>query len=98
MATCNNCFHYDVCKFHIDEETNMTVDECAHGFVSSADVMKARHGEWIYDSGIGAWHCSECECKNDNLGTDSNSNPYSLLGSNFCPHCSTRMTGGEESD
>ena len=30
--TCKDCIHYDVCYFHIDEETSMTVNECAHGF------------------------------------------------------------------
>ena len=30
--TCQDCIHYDVCQFHIDEETTMTVNECSHGF------------------------------------------------------------------
>lgn len=25
---CKNCFHYEVCNYHIDEETDMTVNEC----------------------------------------------------------------------
>lgn len=25
---CKNCIHYDVCNYHIDEETSMTVNEC----------------------------------------------------------------------
>lgn len=29
---CFNCIHYDVCGYHIDEETNMTVNECSRGF------------------------------------------------------------------
>ena len=29
---CKNCIHYDVCQYHIDEETNMTVNECSHEF------------------------------------------------------------------
>ncbi|MBQ8301188.1 MAG: hypothetical protein IJX57_04410 [Clostridia bacterium] len=28
--TCKDCIHYDVCQFHIDEETEMTVAECSH--------------------------------------------------------------------
>ena len=30
MATCKDCLHYDVCEFHLDEKTTMTVDECMH--------------------------------------------------------------------
>ena len=30
MASCKDCLHYDVCQFHIDEETKMTVNECEH--------------------------------------------------------------------
>lgn len=30
---CINCIHYDVCGYHIDEETpDLTVNECPHGF------------------------------------------------------------------
>ena len=28
MATCKDCVHYDVCEFHLDEKTTMTVNEC----------------------------------------------------------------------
>lgn len=30
MPTCKDCIHYDVCHYHIDEETTMTVNECGH--------------------------------------------------------------------
>ena len=26
--TCKDCIHYDVCQYHIDEETNMTMHLC----------------------------------------------------------------------
>ena len=30
---CYNCIHYNVCGYHIDEETpELTVNECPHGF------------------------------------------------------------------
>lgn len=29
---CINCIHYKVCQYHIDEETDMTVNECPHKF------------------------------------------------------------------
>lgn len=30
MASCKDCLHYEVCQFHIDEETKLTVNECEH--------------------------------------------------------------------
>lgn len=30
MASCKDCLSYDVCQFHIDEETKMTINECDH--------------------------------------------------------------------
>lgn len=46
-ATCQDCFHYNVCSYHITEETTMTVNECSHKFVNKNDVAKVRHGEWV---------------------------------------------------
>ena len=34
---CKNCFHYKVCNYHIDEESELTVEECPE-FVNAADV------------------------------------------------------------
>ena len=28
--TCENCLHYEVCNYHICDETDMTVAECPH--------------------------------------------------------------------
>lgn len=36
---CKDCIHYDVCQYHIDEETKMTVNECGN-FISTADVVE----------------------------------------------------------
>ena len=36
---CKNCIHYDVCHFHIDEETSMTINECDH-FKNKADFVE----------------------------------------------------------
>lgn len=44
MKTCKDCIHYDVCGFHITEETDMSVEECAHGF---KDKEQYRKQEWI---------------------------------------------------
>ena len=39
-ATCRDCFHFDVCDYHITELTTMTVNECSHKFVNKADVVE----------------------------------------------------------
>ena len=63
------------------------------------DLVK--HGRWIYDKNgmdfnLGAWLCSECGCKNNNLGMDNRINPHIFSGSNYCPNCGARMDGGDE--
>ena len=62
----------------------------------AADVTEVIHGAWRYnpngnDWGIGAWQCSECGVKNDNLGTDNYFAPHLYAGSNYCPHCGAKM-------
>lgn len=65
------------------------------------DVVEVRHGEWKYDPngmdwGLGAWVCSVCGCKNNNLGMSERINPYLFSGSKFCPNCGAKMDGGNE--
>ena len=38
--TCKDCIHYDVCNYHITEETDMTVNECSHSFKNKADFVE----------------------------------------------------------
>ena len=61
-----------------------------------ANVKEIKYGHWEYDHngmdwGIGAWICSECGYKNDNLGTKNNINPYVFAGSHYCPQCGAQM-------
>lgn len=62
---CKNCIHYDICQYHIDEETDMTVNECAHEFKHKEQYVKlpAFVGQkvWI----INRWlsKCEICEGK-----------------------------------
>lgn len=32
MNRCKDCIYYNVCEYHITEETTFTVEECSHGF------------------------------------------------------------------
>lgn len=58
MAMCKECVHYNVCGYHIDEETFMTTEECSH-FKNKADFVEVKHGHWEEVQG-GAFRCSEC--------------------------------------
>lgn len=65
----------------------------------AADVEPVRHGRWVWDPdgmdfGLGAWVCSECGCKNDNLPHDKTLHPKMWAGTRYCPNCGAKM--GEE--
>lgn len=60
------------------------------------EAEPVRHGRWIWDDnaidwGIGAWICSECHTRNDNIGARKDGNPYVWSGSKFCPNCGVKM-------
>lgn len=60
------------------------------------DVAPVVHAHWVYDPdgmdfNLGAWVCSRCEVKNDNLGGLQRINPYLFSGSRYCPNCGAKM-------
>ena len=61
-----------------------------------ANVKEIKYGHWEYDPNgtdwnLGAWRCSECGCKNNNLGMNKDINPYLFAGARYCPHCGVEM-------
>lgn len=67
-------------------------------YVWNSKIHRPRkeYADWEYDPdgtdwGIGAWRCTKCHAKNDNLGCDNNFSPYMYVGSKFCPHCGLPM-------
>lgn len=65
------------------------------------NITKVEYAEWYYDPngmdwGLGAWKCSKCHTKNDNLGGSKNINPYMFSGSKFCPQCGAVMKPKEK--
>lgn len=65
-----------------------------------------KRGKWIYDENgmdwnLGAWVCSECHCRNDNIppaikfGNEYKriADPNMWQGSRFCPNCGADMRG-----
>lgn len=68
---------------------------------SKVNVRVVEYAEWYYDPngmdwGLGAWLCSNCRTKNDNLGGSKNINPYMFSGSKFCPQCGAVMKPKEK--
>lgn len=65
------------------------------------EIREVEYAEWYYnpngmDWGLGAWLCSKCHTKNDNLGGSKNINPYMFAGSKFCPQCGAVMKPKEK--
>lgn len=60
--TCKECIHYEVCQYHITEETNMTVAECSHTFINKADFVEVvrcrecKHCEIVIDQFHNDWY------------------------------------------
>lgn len=40
MKECKDCIHYKVCGYHITEESDMSVEECAHEFVDTENYTE----------------------------------------------------------
>ena len=64
--------------------------------IELVEYVEVKYAEWYYDPdgmdwGLGAWKCSKCHTKNDNLGGSENINPYMFAGSKFCPQCGAVM-------
>lgn len=62
----------------------------------TVDSVSVVHGHWIYDPNgmdwnLGAWRCSKCGCKNNNIGGDERINPLLFAGSKYCPNCGCKM-------
>lgn len=77
-------------------QTVMAVDDLS--YLPTIDAVPVKHGKWVWnpdgiDWGLGAWECSECACRNNNLAMNSKMNPLMFSGSNYCPNCGTKMDG-----
>jgi hypothetical protein len=93
MATCKDCIHYDVCQFHIDEETKMTVKDCGGFFKNKADYVAVvrckdcKHKQELdkYEKRLYIEGCVAC------TQSSPNSDRLVMLPNDFCSY-------GERSD
>lgn len=84
-------------EFYANADIYTDYNETAKGMIAKG-YRKQSEGEWRYnpdgmDWGLGAWECSVCRCRNDNLPMDQNINPMRWAGSKFCPNCGAKMKG-----
>ena len=77
-------------KGYLDDDmiTRLTI---AIDKISSADVVKARHGHWLLDSS-GAEFCSEC----GEYPFDDGEYHISGWSSKYCPNCGAKMDEEEQ--
>lgn len=87
MATCKDCLHYEVCQYHITEETDMTVNECSHEFKDKSQYAEVKRGKWLWKSN-GYRHRYECSVCQTGLSL--------LFRTNYCPKCGAKMNGGKD--
>ena len=93
---------YTIMDFEEGEEIESAYypDKPSHNLgnkdIELVEYAEVKYAEWYYDPdgmdwGLGAWKCSKCHTKNDNLGGSENINPYMFSGSKFCPQCGAVM-------
>lgn len=86
MATCKDCIHYDVCHYHIDEETDMTITECG-GFINKAYFVVV----------VRCRDCKHCQKVQDEWDNDwyfclNSANNKSVEATDFCNYGERRDT------
>lgn len=96
-------YHYDIepywdmfCCKEIERAPEWDGHTPAQAIERIGKLEPVRHGRWIYDPNgmdfnLGAWVCSECKERNNNLGGMRKINPYQFIGSRFCPNCGAKM-------
>jgi hypothetical protein len=87
LTYCKDCNNYNgvrcrACEF---DDAMMEIEDCP-----TADVVEVRHGHWIENEDDFWVMCSEC-------GTEFLDDQIGIVDTyKFCPHCGTKMKGGEE--
>ena len=105
MATCkDDCIHYNVCHYHIDEETPFSVTEC-NNFKNKADFAEVKHGKWIrhepnpekmrgfHKQGIGV-----TMAENSIYWTCSICGDWGVPHNKYCRECGARMDVGKDNN
>ena len=101
-------YHYDMepywemfCCKEIERAPEWDGHTPAQAIERLGKLEPVQHGRWVYDPNgmdfnLGAWVCSECKTRNNNLGGMRRINPYQFVGSRFCPNCGAKMDGCDD--
>ena len=70
--------------------------ECQTYYLGIVPTIEPKHGEWIWDNdavdwNLGAWICSNCHARNDNIPHSERTIPLRWSGSKYCPNCGADM-------
>lgn len=93
MAICEQCYHFDVCKNATIPNSEYKGEpedksKTCRAFVSRADVVEVKRGEWIYSKTY--YTTYECNCS---LCGQLMTTAYDVR-MNYCPKCGAKMNGG----
>lgn len=91
MKTCKDCLHYEMCSYHIDEETEMKIEDgVCDNFTNRSEwghLPDDKVGKWILEKDPNGepycFHCSKCDRDFSNVGVK--------VASKFCPNCGSKM-------
>ncbi len=86
-------------KAEIWSEAHFVPDwDRARQYIDKLPSADRPHGKWVWDKDaidwdIGAWCCSECQSRNDNIPHYPMTNPLIWHGTKYCPNCGADMRG-----
>lgn len=90
----NEVYNEDSDGFDFAKAIDMAIEALSADRPTGKWVLNPNGNDW----NIPAWCCSECGCKNNNIGVVTEgigSNPVNWAGGKFCPNCGARMENVE---
>lgn len=81
--------HYKKCSFAMVKAVIAYIEN-----LPAADVVPVKHGTWEKTNMDGFLRCSAChDCYIEEIWLDGERERW-----NFCPHCGTKMDGGDDDE
>lgn len=102
MASCKDCFHYELCK-RIDYELeyhNKSIKEAEEElpikcrfFKNKADIQEIKHGKWKKHTDDGDCDYIECSACGEEFYPPNNEFTFDVIPK-YCQNCGAKMGGG----
>lgn len=79
-----------------DTHDRKTITDAVWTIEQLSEKAREVHAHWEYDPNgmdwnMGAWRCSHCKERNNNIGGNEKINPLLFAGSSYCPSCGAIM-------